>query len=698
MHRERPAPIALSIDRRIAQWLRVLTIAFPLMALCVVALAISSQLVRLPLFPKASYAFQGMAMLTALGIICISAAQFGQRSGMQIAVKLGSTMGLTFSIIVLASYALDARDMVSPKIAEGLFGESALSGNQCSIATAVCLVLLSVSQYCRVVNRDQACDYLAGTTVLIAGAAIIATLFRVQDLHHIFIYSSMSIPTALALWLLGIASLATDPTKGWAALIASGRPAGRTTRRHLVLSHGPILLVGIAIQHIRNGRITTEAALTFLVIIVMAPTILLIFKNARAQEGRDKTNEAVERFRQETVSGVQTKLFEQATALRKESEERHRVEAAMHRAQRLEAIGQLTGGIAHDFNNLLMAVGTTLNLVSKQISPGHPARLLVERAIATTDRGSRLTKQLLVFSETQMIDVRAAPLDSTIAGARDLVGSALGPNIEVVMDLRSEGVWVRTDPDQLQLAILNLALNARDAMPDGGTLHISTSATATEIVNGEYRQCARVRVADTGIGMSPEVAARAVEPFFTTKTQGQGTGLGLAQVYGVMKQSGGELRIESERAKGTTIDLSLLCVEPVFKSAQPSRETIPTFHAARKYAVILLIDDDDEVRAAMAELFRCEGHEVMEANSGQTGLDILKISRPSIAVIDYLMPGLNGVQVALLARDQVPSLPIVFVSGYADTMALEGVSGAKVLRKPVNADELLAVVGEYATA
>ena len=697
MHREGPVSRPLGINRKIAQGLAMVTVAFPLSALCVVAIAIGSQFTNFLFIPEMAYAFRGMATLTVLGLVCISAAQLGQRQGFQGGAKLGSIMGLVVALLTLASYAIDAQDTLSPRIANCLFGASALSGNHCSIATAFCILLLSLSQLCRLASRDLACDYLAGATVLVAGAALIATLFGVSDLQHIFIYSSMSVATALALWLLGMASIAADPTRGWAALIASDRPAGRTTRRHLMLSHGPVVLVGVAIHQIRNGHISTEAALTFLVVIVMAPTILLIFKSARAQEGRDKTNEAVEQFRQETASGVQKQLLEQATDLRKESEERQKVEAAMYRAQRLEAIGQLTGGIAHDFNNLLMAVGTTLSLVLKQISPGHSARTLVERAIATTDRGSRLTKQLLVFSKTQMIDVRAAELNSIIAGARELVGNALGPNIEVVLDLHTNDVWVKTDPDQLQLAILNLALNAKDAMPDGGELRISTSATSTEIVSGERRQGVRVRIVDSGIGMSPEIAARAVEPFFTTKAQGEGTGLGLAQVYGVMKQSGGDLRIESEPGKGTTVDLSLLRVEPESKLGAGTIKTRPSLLPHSKFAVILLIDDDDEVRAAMAELFRCEGHEVMEAENGQTGLAILRTSRPSIAVIDYLMPGLNGVQVALMARDQMPTLPIVFVSGYSDTMALEGISDAKVLRKPVNADELLAVVSEHAT-
>jgi len=697
MQRDELSSADLNISRPIANGLRAVGLVFPLTAFLIVLVALGSQLVHSPLSAQALVALRGMATLTALALSCLSLVQLAWKYLGQRTLKLGSSAALFFSVLALSSYAIDGQDNISPRIAQLLFGPSSLSDDHSSIATALCMLLLSLSQLCRLTNRTLACDFLAGTTVLIAGAALIATLFGVPDLHHIFIYSSMALPTAFAIWLLGIACVASDPFKGWAALIASNRPAGRFTRRNLLFSHVPILLVGVAIHEIRNGRISTEAALTFLVVFVMAPTIALIFKSAAGQESRDKTNEAVERFRQETASGVQTKLFEQASALRKEGEERHKAESVMYRTQRLEAIGQLTGGIAHDFNNLLMAVGTTLNLVIKQMTPGHPTRILVERAIATMDRGARLTKQLLVFSKTQMLDVRSVNINAIIDGATELIHSALGPNIQIVLDLHTEGIWVWTDPDQLQLAILNLALNARDAMPDGGTLSISTGMSASSTLNGDTQESVHVRVTDNGLGMSAEVVARAGEPFFTTKAQGEGTGLGLAQVYGVMKQSGGDLRIESEPGAGTTIDLLLVRTQPALTKSLTSPQSVIESIAKPHGAVVLLIDDDDEVRTAMAELFRLEGYDVIDANNGQAGLTLLETNQPSVAVIDYLMPGLNGVQVAQLARAKQPFLPIIFVSGYADTMALESVSGAKVLRKPVNADELLAVVSEHAS-
>jgi len=688
-------------ERRVALLLRFISITFPIAAAAIACIAVTGQrlslpFLSLPFIGRTPVALNGMSILTAAALIFLTCAQLGAGYPSRSVLKTGACSALLLSIVALASYLASGRDAVSPALAYFLFDVTPLSQNRCSIATAICVALLSLSSLCRLTNRAAACDALSGVAILISGAVLVAALFGVTDVHTIFIYSTMAMPTALAVWFLGVANVTTDPSKGWAALLVSARPSGRTTRQQILLSHVPIILVGVALHAIREGRISPEAALTFLAVIVTAPSVLLVFKSAKVNENRDKTNDAIERFRQETASGVQTRLLEQATALRKESEERRKVESAMYRAQRLDAIGQLTGGIAHDFNNLLMAVTTTLTLVIKQLLPGHPTRLLVERAIATTDRGTHLTKKLLVFSKTQMIDVRPTHLDAIIHRARDLMGSALGPNIQVLMDLRTEDVWVKTDPDQLQLAILNLALNARDAMPEGGELHLSTTAVASQIVNGQSNQLVRVRMKDTGLGMTPEVAARAGEPFFTTKPQGEGTGLGLAQVYGVMKQSGGDLRIESEPGRGTTIDLSLIRTAPELPKDSAKRPLLQPTLATNKSALILLIDDDDEVRIAIAELFRCEGHEVVEASNGQAGLDILVSTRPSVAVIDYLMPGLNGVQVALMAREQMPDLPIVFVSGYSDTAALEGVSGAKVLRKPVNADELLAEVAEYA--
>ena len=682
------------VNKRMAQCLRLVAAVFPCLSWLAVLVTTCGQIFRSPFAAQTASAATGMAVLTSLALACLATALLGARHRRSAIFPLLSWVAFLISVIVIASYSVAGDDVVNPRLARWLLGPSAPVQLHCSIATALCIALLSIAQLRRAPVYASISDYLAGTTVLISGAALLAYLFKVPDLHHIFIYSTMAVPTAVAIWLLAIATIAADSSTGWAALISSARAAGSTTRRHLVLSHIPIVLVGVALHGIRSGYISTESAMTFLVVLIMAPMIVLIFKHGKAQENREKTDQALERFRLQSASAMKIKLGEQAVALQKESEIRREAESGINRAQRLEAIGHLTGGIAHDFNNLLMAIGTTLNLLGRQIFPGHPGRPYIERLVATTERGARLAKQLLVFSRTQTIDVRAVPLDAAIVGARELIGSALGPNIQIVVELNTKDIWVRTDPDQLQLAILNMAINARDAMPHGGELRITTEAVI-EIVAGHPHEMVRVRMADTGVGMSAEVSARAIEPFFTTKAAGDGTGLGLSQVYGVMKQSGGELRIESWPGHGTTIDLLFIPAEPAANDVEEITEQNPRRSVLNAHAVVLLIDDDDEVRMAMAELFRCDGHEVIEANSGQAGLDLLQTRTPSIAIIDYLMPGLNGAQVAMIARERLPLLPIVFVSGYADTLALESISGARVLRKPVDLNALLAIVADF---
>jgi len=371
---------------------------------------------------------------------------------------------------------------------------------------------------------------------------------------------------------------------------------------------------------------------------------------------------------------------------------------ALRQSQKMEAVGQLTGGIAHDFNNLLMSIKSNAHLLSAGISPQHSNRVYVDRINAATERGESLTGQLLAFSRTQKLDVRPVNLHTALINARDLIGNALGHTVQIDLRAGSSGVWVRTDDTQFQLAVLNLAINARDAMPNGGILRISTSESVVELVDGKPQQYVAIHIVDNGIGMTPEVAARATEPFFSTKGHGKGTGLGLAQVYGVIKQCGGELRITSEIGRGTLVDILLL--------ASDNMETLPTgfppvdvAHVAYvdkpAFSVIpplLLIDDDDLVRTAVAEVLRIDGYDVVEAKDGESALRILETLRPCVAVIDFLMPGLNGAQVARVAQSKFPDLPIIFVSGYADTIALDEIVGAIVMRKPVPPSKLLDVI------
>ena len=356
---------------------------------------------------------------------------------------------------------------------------------------------------------------------------------------------------------------------------------------------------------------------------------------------------------------------------------------ALRQAQKMEAVGQLTGGIAHDFNNLLMAIVGNLQLLAKRISEDHPGRRFVDSAASAADKGSKLTSQLLAFSRTQKLNIQPAPLDQVLEKARELVRTALPPAIAMDVALDGHEAFVLTDPDQLELAILNLALNARDAMPDGGALRIESRADGADHV--------LVRVTDTGMGMTPEVARQAVEPFFTTKERGKGTGLGLAQVYGFVTQCGGTLRIDSAPGAGATIELRLKRAEAP-RASVVETEDRPLEVVEGEGQVVLVIDDDDSVRAVLVETLKGAGYNVVEASDGHQGLAKLDEVKPDVAVVDFLMPGMNGDEVGRRLQRSLPELPILFVSGYYDTLALDGISGAAVLRKPFDDRTLLSAV------
>jgi CheY-like chemotaxis protein len=254
---------------------------------------------------------------------------------------------------------------------------------------------------------------------------------------------------------------------------------------------------------------------------------------------------------------------------------------------------------------------------------------------------------------------------------------------------------VLSDPTQLEMAILNLAINARDAMPDGGDLVISTTRRSIvedpELPPGNYVELA---VSDSGVGMTPDVAARAFDPFFTTKSVGKGTGLGLSQVYGIARQAGGAVRIESRPGAGTTVRMLLRPTEARSQSQAEAAEEQPG--SSSTAATVLVVDDDPDVRRFLVDALHSLGYRVVEAENGQAGVTALRASKPDVMVVDFAMPGLNGAEVARRVREIHPDLPIVFASGYATTAAIEDVAGpgAAVLRKPFRVAELQAVLAD----
>ncbi|WP_051503907.1 hybrid sensor histidine kinase/response regulator [Sphingomonas jaspsi] len=355
----------------------------------------------------------------------------------------------------------------------------------------------------------------------------------------------------------------------------------------------------------------------------------------------------------------------------------------LRQAQKMEALGQLTGGIAHDFNNLLTVVVGGLDLIAKRVEDDRLKRY-AESALSAAERGARLTAQLLAFSRVQRLEVQPTAIAPLIGEMAPLLRNVLGPGIDKMFDLDQSDLMVMADPTQLEVAVLNLAINARDAMPGGGTLSIATRPLTVEgdpeLDDGDYVE---LSIQDTGLGMPDEVRARAFEPFFTTKDVGKGTGLGLSMVYGMARQSGGTARIESRDGKGTTVRL-------LFRRAGAGEAIAATINPERNDGTavddslcVLVVDDDPDVRAFIDASLQEFGHRTRLCGDARQALAQYEAVRPDVVILDYIMPGLSGADVARQIRSLDPKQPILFVSGYSETDEIRAAApDAQLLAKP----------------
>lgn len=369
---------------------------------------------------------------------------------------------------------------------------------------------------------------------------------------------------------------------------------------------------------------------------------------------------------------------------------RERAQAALAQSQKMEAVGQLTGGIAHDFNNLLTVIFGNLELIQRRTDDEKTAKL-ANFARQAADRAARLTHQLLAFSRTQNLTLKAVDANALVTGMHDLLGRTIGPMVRIEMALDPGAPWALADANQLELAILNLSINARDAMVEGGVLTISTgrqAARGVDLAPGDY---AVLSVRDTGAGIPPGVVAKVFDPFFTTKPIGKGTGLGLSQVYGIAQQSGGTVRLASVEGQGTTVEIWLPAAEATTTAAEDTFSV--EADAEGPHRRILVVDDDEAVRRFIVECLQSLGYSVEEAADGETGLRALAGSPPDLIIVDYAMPGMTGVDVVLRARHAAPGVPILLATGYADMEAVDRVMPTEsVLRKPFRVSELGAAV------
>jgi signal transduction histidine kinase/ActR/RegA family two-component response regulator len=399
----------------------------------------------------------------------------------------------------------------------------------------------------------------------------------------------------------------------------------------------------------------------------------------------------LEHLNRELEDRVLTRTRELSSAndrLMKEINERERAQAALTQVQKMEAIGRLTGGIAHDFNNLLHVVNMNLELVSLYAKE-EKVKPVVDRAKSAARRGARLTNQLLSCARSQSLLPQLTRVNQLILGMKDLLEISVGSGIEVEFDLCEEDATVVLDPSQLEMAILNLAVNSRDAMPEGGKLKISTGTRFLDedrdLAQGDY---VLVSVSDTGSGIPSNVLPKVFDPFFTTKPVGRGTGLGLSQVYGFARQSGGLARIRSSEGAGTTVEIFFPESDAAVaeETAERQQPAVPPLAGA---CHILVVEDDPDVRRVIVECLSLIGYKVTEAANGAEALTQLATTKPDLLVVDYAMPDMTGAEVISEARKIVGDLPVILATGYADMASVERLAGRpRILRKPFDIAQL----------
>jgi signal transduction histidine kinase len=417
-----------------------------------------------------------------------------------------------------------------------------------------------------------------------------------------------------------------------------------------------------------------------------------------ALRGRRRQYDARARLESLAISQRELKVANESLEARVEerTREREAALAQLHAIQKLETLGQLTGGVAHDFNNLLTPIIGSLDLLRRQLGGNERALRQIDMALQAASRASSLVQRLLAFARRQDLQPRPVDVARLVRGMDDLVSRSIGPLIQVELDIPDDLPPALIDPNQLELAVLNLAINARDAMPGGGRLRIALDTRQAEhspgLAPGTYL---RLSISDTGVGMDEATLAHAIEPFFSTKGVGRGTGLGLSMVHGVAAQLGGALHLRSSPGKGTTAEIWLPVTDRPVDQGSGGQWKMAT---APRAATILLVDDEDVVRAATAEMLEDLGYKVLQADSGAAALAMLRAGQSvDLIVTDYLMPGMNGVELIRNARNIAPCVKGLVISGYS-TIAEGPGADLPRLAKPFRQTDLAGRVAALLTS
>jgi signal transduction histidine kinase len=408
----------------------------------------------------------------------------------------------------------------------------------------------------------------------------------------------------------------------------------------------------------------------------------------------ERMNSELERRVEERTGELASANAELEQRIEQRTREREAALAQVHEMQKLESLGQLTGGVAHDFNNLLMVIIGNLNILRRWVPTDQRPTRLLDGALQAAERGATLTKRMLAFARRQELRPETIDVPKLVRGMEELLRRTLGATIEIVTEYPPDLPPVQVDPSQLELALLNLSLNARDAMPNGGRLGIvgrgvSADEARPGLAPGRY-VC--ITVSDTGIGMDEQTLKRAAEPFFTTKGAGKGTGLGLSMVHGLAAQSGGAMRLDSHPGAGTSVELWL----PVSETIRPAQAAMAAalLAGAGCPSRVLIVDDDPLIVASTAAILEDLGHEVIEASSGPHALETLRgDANVDLVITDHAMPGMTGSELARQIRKAWPTLPIILATGYAELPNGEE-PGLPRLSKPYRQEDLAAQIAQ----
>jgi signal transduction histidine kinase/CheY-like chemotaxis protein len=601
-----------------------------------------------------------------------------RRSGLgPVASALALLVGL-IGLLTLLEYAT-GRDLHLDQLLirdpGGSGGPSGGIPGRMGVNTALCYLLLSLGLLGRRSRRWLRLSEFS-TIATLAGAftALVGYGYSLGSVPGFESYTQMALHTALGIAVLCVGILADSPD-AWVTGTLRSRSAGGTLARWLlpVAIGVPVLLGWLRLESTREGLFHPEFAVAMLVV-----AIALVFGGS--------------------IVGI-------AVMLRRTEARQHELELQLNRAQRMEAVGRLAGGIAHDFNNALTTIIGFCELLLPDLPAGHPSQQDVAEIRYAADHASGLTRQLLAFSRQQVLQPRVVDVNRVVTGVEGMLRPIIGEDIVLETALAPGLGRVRADPAQLEQVIANLVVNARDAMPHGGRLTLETHNASLDRAYTEAHFAAEpgdyvlLAVSDTGIGMDEETRSRIFEPFFTTKEPGKGTGLGLATVYGIVKQSGGYIWVYSEPGRGTTFKIYLPRVEDPADEVAVARPA----PAARGTETILLAEDSAGVRRLVRGVLERQGYRVLEAALPEAALSLAATSSTPVRLLltDVVMAGMDGTQLFRQLRRTLPDLRVLFMSGYADDAVLRhGVleAGAAFIEKPFTPQALVARVREVLDA